>query len=146
MLDPGERSRRIAALVHTALLASVGIYAVVLVFLRSEIAAAGVEPPEGYRLFLVLAGLGLAQFAAASLAGRAMLRSSRSGAVERVRLYFLLRAAAAEAIALYGFVLGLLGGPAPQVAGLFALAIAALLACAPGRGAWEAALVQASPR
>ncbi len=123
-----------------------GIYAVVLVFLRSEIAASGASgkaPPEGYRLFLVLAGLGLAQFAVASLVGRAMLRSRRAGALERVRLSFVLRAAAAEAIALYGLVLGLLGGAPAQVGGLFALAIAALVACAPGRTAWESALAEA---
>ncbi len=138
-----ERSRRITALVHTALAASVGVYAVVLLFLRSEITASGSAPPAGQRLFLVLAVLGAAQFAGASLVGRALLRSSRSGAAERVRLYFMLRGAAAEAIALYGLVLGLLGGAAAHVTALFALAAAALLACAPRKASWEEALRRA---
>jgi hypothetical protein len=131
------------ALVHTALLASVGVYAVVLLFLRSEIAPAAAEPPAGTRLFLVLAALGAAQFAGASVVGRALLRSPRSGAADRVRLYFLLRGAAAEAIALYGFVLGLLGASASQVAALFVLSVAALLLCAPARVSWEEAFRRA---
>jgi len=138
-----ERSRRILALVHTALLASVGVYAVVLLFLRSEIALSTAVPPAGTRLFLVLAALGAAQFAGATFVGRALLRSPRSGAADRVRLYFLLRGAAAEGIALYGFVLGLLGASASQVAALFVLSVAALLLCAPARVSWEETLRRA---
>jgi hypothetical protein len=94
-------------------------------------------------LFLVLAAVGAAQYVTASAVGRAFLRSPRSLAVDRVRLYFLLRGAAAEAIALYGLILGFLGGRPAHVAALFALGFVALLACNPGRASWEAALRQA---
>jgi F0F1-type ATP synthase membrane subunit c/vacuolar-type H+-ATPase subunit K len=137
-LDPSERDRRITALVHTGLLAAVGVYGVVLAFFRTEVAPHPPHPPE-VGLFALLAALGIAQFAGASIAGRMLLRSARSGTGERVRLYFLLRAAAAEAIAIYGLVLGFLRAPLSQVLALFALGVAALFFCAPGKAAWAAA-------
>ena len=140
-----EHARRVQTLVHTALLAGIGIYAILLVVLRTEIAATSPRPP-GTALFLVLAGVGAAQYATASAIGRAFLRSPRSRAVDRVRLFFLLRGAAAEAIALYGLVLGFLGGRPGHVAALFAMGFLALLACMPGRAAWETALRQAEDR
>ena len=142
-MNPSERARRIQTLVHTALLAGIGIYAVLLLFLRSEIAAVSPRPP-GTTLFLVLAGVGAAQYATASAVGRAFLRSPRSAAVDRVRLSFLLRGAAAEAIALYGLVLGFLGGRLAHVGALFVMGFVALLACTPSRAAWEESFRQAS--
>jgi hypothetical protein len=142
-IDAAERTRRIQAVVHTALFAGVGIYAVLLIFLRTEIAAVASAPPPGTTLFLLLAGLGGLQYAVASAVGRAMLRARRSRPLDRVRLSFLLRGAAAEAIALYGLVLGFLGGRAVHVAALLALAVVALLACAPGKSAWQEALRRA---
>lgn len=124
-------------LVHTALLAAVGVYGVVLVFLRSELTPDSRLSESGWTPFVLFAALGAAQFAGISFVGKMLLRSRRAGARDRVRLYFLLRAAAAEAIALYGLVLGFLGVPLAQVAALFAMAVAALLACFPGRGPWE---------
>ena len=143
VIDEAERVRRVQALVHTALLAGVGIYAVLLLFLSSEIAVTSASRPAGTPLFLVLAAIGAAQYAVAAGVGKTFLRSSRGKPVERVRLSFLLRGAAAEAIALYGLVLGFLGGSPAHVGALFAMAVVALLACAPGRAAWEAALRQA---
>jgi hypothetical protein len=140
-----EHARRVQTLVHTALLSGIGIYAVLLVSLRAEIAASSPRPP-GTTLFLVLAGVGAAQYATASAVGRAFLRSPRSRAVDRVRLFFLLRGAAAEAIALYGLVLGFLGGRAAHVAALFAMGFVALLACMPGRAKWETALREGQAR
>jgi hypothetical protein len=142
-IGASERARRVQAVVHTALFAGVGIYAVLLLFLRSEIASTPPPRPAGSGLFLVLAAVGAAQYAGASAVGRLFLRSRRSRPLDRVRLFFLLRGAAAEAIALYGLVLGFLGGSPGQVTVLFALGAAALLACAPGRASWEAALRQA---
>ena len=139
-ITPEERARRILALVHTALLASVGIYGVILVFLQSEIQTVRAARPDVSALFLVLAAVGILQFGAAAALGRAFLRFPRSRPLDRVRLSFLLRAAAAEAIALYGLILGFLGGSVTQVGALFALAVAALLSCAPGHAAWDAAL------
>ena len=142
-ISASERARRIQTIVHTALFAGVGIYAVILLFLRSEISVVTSSRPPGTALFLALAAIGIVQYAAAAGIGRSFLRSRRAPATDRVRLSFLLRGAAAEAIALYGLVLGFLGAPAVHVGGLFALAVAALAACAPGKVAWEAALRQA---
>jgi F0F1-type ATP synthase membrane subunit c/vacuolar-type H+-ATPase subunit K len=138
-LDPSEHDRRVTALVHTGLLAAVGVYGVALAFFRTEVAPDPPPHPPGASLFALFAALGIAQFAGASIAGRMLLRSARSGIRDRVRLYFLLRAAAAEAIALYGLVLGFLRAPLPQVLALLALGVAALLFCAPGKAAWEEA-------
>jgi hypothetical protein len=148
-IDSAERARRIQTVVHTALFAGVGIYIVILFFLRSEIAAvtggpgSGPKRPAGTPIFLALAAVGAAQYAGASAVGRAFLRARRSRPLDRVRLYFLLRGAAAEAIALYGLVLGFLGGSFSHVAALFALSVVALLACVPGREPWAAALRRA---
>jgi hypothetical protein len=139
-LDASERARRVQALVHTALFAGVGIYAVILLFLRSEIVVVTAAKPAGATLFLALAGIGVAQYGVASVVGRTFLRTARGRPLERVRLSFLLRGAAAEAIALYGLVLGFLGGSPMHVGALFALALVALLASAPGKASWEEAL------
>jgi|SoiMetStandDraft_2_1073263.scaffolds.fasta_scaffold540258_1 hypothetical protein len=144
-MHPGEHDRRVAALVHTALLASIGVYGVVLVFLRAELAPQNARSEPFTSLFAVFSAIGVAQFAGASLVGRKLLASARSGALERVRRYFLIRAAAAEVIALYGLILGFLGAPLSQVLALFGISIAALLACAPGKEAWEEALRRAKP-
>jgi hypothetical protein len=85
----------------------------------------------------------VAQYGVAAAVGRTFLRSARARPLERVRLSFLIRGAAAEAIALYGLVLGFLGGSPGHVGALFALAIVALLASAPGKASWEEALRQA---
>ena len=57
--------------------------------------------------------VGLGEYAAASLFGAGLLPAAggRSGASERVRRFFLVRFAAAEAIALFGLVVGLRGAP-----------------------------------
>ncbi|MEX0881004.1 MAG: hypothetical protein WD451_14915 [Thermoanaerobaculia bacterium] len=145
-MEPSEHDRRVMGLVHTALLAAVGVYGIVLLFFRAELEPDSRHPDSGLTLFLLFAAVGAAQFAGASIVGKLLLRSPRAGARDRVRLYFLLRAAAAEAIALYGFVLGFLGVPGTQVLALFAMAVAALLACFPGRGPWEEAVRVAEGR
>lgn len=144
-MDPSEHDRRVAVLVHTALLASVGVYGVLLAFLRAEIAPQNPRSEPVTSLFAVFSALGVAQFAGVSLAGRKLLASPRSGALQRVRRYFLFRAAAAEAIALYGLILGFLGAPLSQGLALLGISVAALLACAPGKEAWEEALRRAKP-
>jgi F0F1-type ATP synthase membrane subunit c/vacuolar-type H+-ATPase subunit K len=144
-VDASEHDRRVVALVHTAMLAAVGVYAVALVFFRLEIVPNARALNADTRLFLVFAGLGVAQFSGAWVLGRSLLRLRRPDARDRVRLYFLIRAGAAEAIALFGFVLGFLGGRPVQVVALFAASLAGLLACAPGRRAWQAARRTAEP-
>ncbi|MEP6994204.1 MAG: hypothetical protein ABI968_06740 [Acidobacteriota bacterium] len=129
-----------AVLVHTALVASIGAFAVVLLFFRSQTLELTPGPPPSPRLIPALAAIGLGQFAMASWIGRGLLKSRRSGAGERVRLYFLLRASAAEAIGLFGLAAGLLGSPAIQTLALFMLSVAAMLISAPTRRAWERAV------
>jgi hypothetical protein len=126
-------------LVHTALAASIGVYAVVLLFLRFGALRTGPSTPPSSRVFVALAAVGLTQFAAVSWIGRTLLRSRRSGGAERVRLYFLLRASAAEAIGLFGLLVGFRGAPLAHSVALFAMSLAALLVSAPSRAAWEQA-------
>ena len=68
-IDASERARRVMTVVHTALFAGVGIYAVVLLFLRSEMALAAAARPAGAPLFLALAAIGAAQYGAAAAVG-----------------------------------------------------------------------------
>jgi hypothetical protein len=142
-VDAAEPDRRVTALVHTDLLAAVGVYGLTLLFFRIAISpdAAGLEADRP--LFAILACLSLAQYTGAWLLGRRLLAALRPAPKDRVRFFFLLRAAAAEAIAVYGFVLGFLGGSAGRVLILFALGISALLSCRPGPEAWSAALRRA---
>ena len=141
-MDSPENARRRAVLIHIALAASIGAYAVLLLLIRSEIVppSGPPPPPPSTRLLLALSAVGLAQFAAASWVGRSLLRSRRAGGPERVRLYFLLRAAAAEAIGLFGLLAGFRGAPVGHSLALFALSLAAMLVSAPSRPAWEQAL------
>ena len=145
-MDAAEQDRRVTVLIHSGLAAAVGVYAVTLAFFRAEIVPGQARMEADRSLFAIFAGLGLAQYSGAWLLGRRLLRAARPAAKERVRLHFLLRAAAAEAIAIYGFVLGFLGGSAGSVLALFAIGIAALLACRPGRRAWEEAFRLARDR
>ena len=97
-------------------------------------------------LFLPLVLVGVVQFVVFSVIARKRLRSSAGKPAARARLYFLLRAVASEAIGLYGMLVGLHGGPAFQPVVLFALALAAMLICAPTREAWQNALRLAESR
>jgi F0F1-type ATP synthase membrane subunit c/vacuolar-type H+-ATPase subunit K len=144
-VEASEHDRRVAVIVHTAMLASVGVYGVLLAFLRAELAPEPVEAAPATSLFAVFSAIGVARFAGASLVGRKLLSAPRGAALDRVRRYFLLRAAAAEAIALYGLILGFLKAPLPQVLALFGISVAALLACSPGKEAWAEALRRAKP-
>lgn len=127
-------------MVHAALVASIGVYAVMLVFLRPGALRSENPTPPSPRLVFALAAVGLGQFAAVSWVGRTLLRSRRPDGAERVRLYFLLRASAAEAIGLFGLLAGLRGAPLVHSVALFTLSLAAMLIVAPSRAAWEQAL------
>ena len=105
---------------------------------RGTIASAA-PPDPAQRSFWILAAIGLAQFAGASWVGRRLLRSPRRGAGSRVRSYFLLRGAAAEALGLFGLLAGMLRAPVAQTITLFALSFLCLLVSAPIRPAWEQA-------
>jgi hypothetical protein len=89
----------------------------------------------------VLLAVGAAEWAAATLLGRGLLRSAGpgAGAADRVRRYFLFRFAAAEAIAVFGLLAGFTGARFPEAALLFCASALALLASTPTRPAWERA-------
>jgi F0F1-type ATP synthase membrane subunit c/vacuolar-type H+-ATPase subunit K len=129
-----ESGRRITAVAHVAMLASIGLYAGLLWLARPAV----LEGPGRAHLSSILLAVGLAEFAGATWFGRRLLSSSagRAGVAERVRRYFLIRFAAAEAIAIFGLVAGFKGSPAADSAILFAVSAACLIAAAPSRRAW----------
>ena len=141
-MDPSDRERRVTTLIQIMMLASVGLYGAVVAFYRLGVEPEDTPPPPPGlgRLALFLAALGLVQLLAAALLGRLILRSRRGEPAARVRAYFLLRAAAAECVAIYAFVLGFLGAPAASVLVLFLLGAASLGLWFPGRAAWERAM------
>ncbi|HYK41661.1 MAG TPA: hypothetical protein VE007_04670, partial [Thermoanaerobaculia bacterium] len=80
-------------------------------------------------------------YAGATLLGRRLLSAAagRPGAADRVRRYFLIRFAAADALAIFGLAAGFKGAPAADSAILFGVSAVALIAAAPTRRAWAAA-------
>ncbi|MEO8433120.1 MAG: hypothetical protein ABI592_16575 [Acidobacteriota bacterium] len=146
--DDDEAGRRIVAVVHVAMLAAVPLYGAVLWLLRGDrglSAGAALSP----RLPWILLAVGAAEFAAATVIGRNLLRSAGpgAGAPDRVRRFFLIRFAAAEAIAVFGLFAGFRGAPPMQAGVLFAASAAAMLLAAPTRAAWARAYEETrSPR
>lgn len=129
-----------AVILHTVMVASLGAYAVLLLFLRGPSGVTTGFEPSSPRVFPLLALFGIAQFGLASWVGRRILNSRRSAAEERVRRFFLIRGASAEAIGLYGLLAGLLRAPVAYVLALFVMAAIALAASAPTRSAWAEAM------
>jgi F0F1-type ATP synthase membrane subunit c/vacuolar-type H+-ATPase subunit K len=119
------------------MLASIGLYAGLLWLARP----AALEGPGRPQLSSILLAVGLAEYAGATFLGRRLLAAAagRRGAADRVRRYFLIRFAAAEAIAIFGLVAGFKGAPATDSAILFAVSALALIAAAPTRRAWTSA-------
>lgn len=124
---------RLLKILYFVLFGTVGLYWVVL-----EFVAAGLEPREPGLVKNILQGMGAAVGAGvvylrfflipAALDAAAMEPAQR---LARLRLYYILCFVLTEAVAIYGFLLRLLGG-APQDAALFFLAAAGLfLLCYP---------------
>lgn len=124
------------------MLASVVLYGAVVIWYRLGVVPEDSPPPPPSlsTIFTVFGVLSAVQLSGAAVAGRAILRATRGEPSGRARFDFLLRAAAAECVAIYAFVLGFLGAPAYQVLALFAAGLAALLVWAPRRTAWERAM------
>lgn len=133
-----ERGRGVVWVVHLAMLSAVPLYAGVL-WLLSPAPAPGAQTAGDLPWILLAVGAG--EYGAASFLGARLLRAARgrSNAGQRVRRFFLVRFAAAEAIALFGLVLGLRGVPKSQCLVLFAASAAALVLAAPTRPAWARA-------
>lgn len=133
-----ETDRRILTLVHAALIASVGVYAVILWLLGASLRPPG--PPLRRAPEWAVALFAVAQYVAVTAFSRRILVSPRRPAAERVRGCFLVRMAAAEAIGVFGLLLGFTGSGAGWVAGLFLLSFLALGLSTPSREAWAGAL------
>ena len=127
--------------VHLALVASVIVYGTLLLFLHGRLEPVP-RPRPGAEWGLLL--LGLLEYLAVVSWTRARLSSGRGEPRERVRSLFILRAAAAEALGVFGLVLGLTGARPAWSAGLLGASLLALAASAPTRDAWASALRQAS--
>ncbi|MEP7132414.1 MAG: hypothetical protein ABI914_04570 [Acidobacteriota bacterium] len=138
--DTDEGGRRIVSVVHVAMVAAVPLYALILWLLRGRAGLSGAGGPRP-QYILVLLAVGAAEWGLASIVGRALLRSAGAGkgAPERVRRYFLIRFAAAEAIAVFGLFAGFTGGTPRDVAILLGASLLALVASTPTRAAWASA-------
>ncbi len=137
--EEDETGRRIVSVVHIAMLSAIPLYAIILWLLRGHAGLSGTSTRP--RFALVLLAVGAAEWGLASLLGRAMLRTAGpgAGAFLRVRRYFLIRFAAAEAMAVFGLFAGFTGGTFRDVALLFSASALALLASTPTRAAYASA-------
>jgi hypothetical protein len=139
-VDPVETGRLISRKIHLAMLGALVLYCLLFAQTRARMSANDSVPVPRMNLFLPMLGLGVVQFAAISVIARKHLRSPLGQPAARARLYFLLRAVSAEAIALFGLLIGFQGAPVLEAAALFALALAAMLGTFPTRDAWQSAL------
>lgn len=136
-------NRRVLTVLHLAMLSAVVVYALVLWLLRAEVRGPVPGGPPPRRLEWAFLAIGTAQYLVATELGKKLLPSRRGDPERRVRSYFVIRFAAAEAIAIYGLMLGFLGTSAKWVAALLALSLVALLLATPTRDAYEDALARA---
>jgi hypothetical protein len=131
--------RRIVTVVYVALLASVGACAAVMMFL--PIAASRTAPRPAMEWGLLATGLG--EYAAATLVGRRLLSVRRGNALVRARSYFLIRFAAALAMAFFGLAAFSLGASFAHAAAFLAVSVLMFAATFPGRRAFSDAVAGA---
>jgi ABC-type antimicrobial peptide transport system permease subunit len=100
-------------------------------------------PPSGSgsapapRVRWTLLALGAGEYLVATVLARRKRSAGASAALERVRRGFLIRFAAAEAIAVFGLMLHFLAAPAGWVLAFFGTSITAFLFAYPSRKAFE---------
>lgn len=139
-MNGSEKDRNVASLVHVVFLASIGVYAVLLWIARRG----GTAPPDvtgqSETVAFCFLAIGAGEYSWASWLGRRRLAGGTAAPSARVRSFFYLRFGAAQAPALFGLMLGFLGGGVVGVGLLFALSFVCLVAAAPTRGAWDQAL------
>jgi len=137
---PTEPDRRVLTLVHLGLFAALLVYGLILAVWQRD----GEPPPARLRMpEWTLLVFGILQYAAVTSFSRGLLRRGRGGPRDRVRAHFLLRFAAAEAIGVFGLMLGLTGGRILWAGGLLAASLAALLMAAPTLRAYGEAFAAA---
>ena len=139
-MDAGEKERNVVSLVHMAFLASVGVYILVLWFARKSGGVPADPTRKAETLALLFLMIGGAECFGADWLGRRRLPRGPGDPVSRVRTFFLVRFAAAEAAAVFGLMLGFLGGGGFAVGLLFSLSVLALVLAAPSREAWSKAM------
>lgn len=138
-----ELDRRTLTVLHVAMLSAVAVYALVLWALRGEIRGSAPGGAAQKGLEWAFLAIGAAQYFVATELGKKLLPSRRGEPRGRVRSYFLIRFAAAEAIGIFGLILGFLGASAGWVAALFGLSVVTLLLAAPTQAAYDDALTLA---
>lgn len=139
-MDPAEAERRPSVKIHLALLASLGLYGLLLAQVRLRMRVNHSTPEPRMSLFVPMLIVGTVEFAVITLVAQKRLRSAAGPPAARARMSFLLRAAAAEVLALFGLMIGVQGAPVLEAAALFALGLAAMLGSFPTREAWQNAM------
>jgi hypothetical protein len=142
-VDPVETQRGGSVKIHLALIVALALYCLLFAQIRNR---ASLSPAPHIELVLPIIVLAFVQFAVISVVARKRLRSPVGQPAARARLYFLLRAVAAEGVALFGLLIGVQGVPVFLALALFALALAAMLVSFPTREAWQNALRLAESR
>jgi hypothetical protein len=130
-----EQVRRIVMVVYLATIAAVGVGFLLVAWF--PVPAGGSTPSQRVRWSLLALGAGEYLFATA-LARRRAPPGAR-GALERLRSGYLIRFAAAGAIATFGIALHFLGTPPGSVLLFLGASIAGLVLAYPSREAFEQA-------
>jgi hypothetical protein len=130
-----EQVRRIVTVVYVATIAAVGVCFLLVAWL--PVPASPSTP--SVRVRWTLLALGAGEYLFATILAQRKVSSSARGALERVRSGYLIRFAAAGAIATFGITLHFLGTPASSVLFFLGLSIAALVLAYPSRKAFEQA-------
>jgi F0F1-type ATP synthase membrane subunit c/vacuolar-type H+-ATPase subunit K len=156
MRDRLDASYRTSRVIHAAMVLSLFAYALVVHILSRIMEWQGVGPPDllvALRWGLYLLGT-LALGAALGLRGRLLSveaaaflarRAGAEAALRSLQSRLVLLLAVAEAPALFGFVLFLLGAGLRDFYLLWAASLLAQLALGPRREAWEAAARPGAP-
>jgi hypothetical protein len=143
METASQTDRQGVVIAHLAMIAALFSYALLVWLLPGRLGDAP-QAARGDSLALPLLAIGIVQYLLAAVFGRRRLPGPAAGARSRVRSFFLIRFASAEAIGIFGLIVGFLGARPAVWGGLLAAGLIAMLASAPTREAWEAAMHRAS--
>lgn len=124
-------------LVHAALIASIGVYAVLIWLLPAGPRPSGAAPLRAPQWAVAL--FAVTEYLAVAVFSRRILVRPGRPAAERSRGCFLVRMAAAEAIGVFGLLLGFVGSGEGWAASLLLLSLLALGLSTPSRDAWAGA-------
>lgn len=143
-MDPNsQKDRQNVSMAHLAMVAALFSYALLIWLFKDKLASTP-EPPRGDSLALPLFAIGVVQYLLATHLGARRLPGPPAGASARVRSYFLIRFASAEALGIFGLFVGFLGARTAVWGALLATSLVAMLASTPTREAWETAVRRAT--